>query len=92
MTLKTRKLILWVPGLVLVAAVVAVTLLILTNNTARINRLEQAQDSPTITFTFNQGVQRFRIICKEDATSEDLYICATIPLPNTPRPSPSPGG
>lgn len=87
---RTRKIILWLPAAILVAASIVVTLILVTNNTDRIAKLEKAQDTSTITFTFNQGAQRFRIICKEDAGSADLYICATIRLSNGPTPTPTP--
>lgn len=85
---RTKKVILWLPAVILVAASIAVTLILVTDNTDRIAKLEAQRNSTTITFVFNQGVQRFRIICKEDATP-DLYVCATIRLPNA---APTPGG
>lgn len=90
MIVRTKKVILWLPAAILVAAAIVVMLILVTNNTQRIKDLENSQQSQTITFIFAQGVQRFRVVCTSNDVSPDIYVCATIRLPNAPRPSPSP--
>jgi hypothetical protein len=91
--MKLRKVILWLPAGILVIASIIVTLLLVTNNTKRIQNLEDSKAQPIITFTFTQDVgknqvQSFRIICKQEPSQSEVYLCSTIP--GVPRPSPTP--
>lgn len=86
--MTVKKVILWLPVVILVLAVIAVTLLLVTSNTNRIAKLEQAKDPNVITFTFNQNSERFRIVCNQTDNS-DIYVCTTIRLNPTPTPTPT---
>lgn len=96
MIMKTKRVLLWIPTAALVVTAFVVVIFLSTSNSQRISDLEKSQDTQVITFTFNQGINRFRIICNEDKTNPDVYVCTTIRLPNasptTPLPTPTGGG
>jgi hypothetical protein len=92
MKIEIRKVILWLPATIMAIAAVVVLLILTTNNNQRIHKLEDSNNQSTITFTFNQGAARFRILCKEDPNNPTVYICTTIRIGPSPRPSSTPGG
>lgn len=93
MRVRARTLALWIPTIALIVTAMVVALIVVTSNSNRISKLEQQNNPAVITFTFNQGAARFRIVCNEDKSSPNIYICATVRLGQpTPTPSPSRGG
>lgn len=84
-----KSFLLWSPALILAIASLVVVLLLTTNNSKRISDLEQANSPAVITFTFNQQGANFRIVCREDHTNNNVYVCTTIRV-GGPRPTPSP--
>lgn len=87
-----KVLALWVPTIALVVTAIFVILYLVTNNSQRLSDLENSQNQQVITFTFNQGAARFRIVCREDNPTSNIYVCATTRIGPTPTPSRSPGG
>jgi len=89
MMFNTKRVILWLPALILAVTALVVAILLIANNSKRLSKLEEGANQQTITFTFNQGAARFRIVCKEDPDNPTVYICSTIQV-GGPRVTPSP--